>query len=192
MNKLIVGLLWLTLLSGSAYAGSAIVRADRVKVLPNDIPTADNPAWSGVTYNGYPALYAQDAVALNRNYLTQVVLTKLPVGGRVRIDVSGQGANAYNLSFANYTTRSTNPVLGLGTSFQPSGIVVSASAYKYSGFTPFILVAGSAYPNWQIANTFEFNQSDYDSFVSKLNTWNQTYSVFPNVKTQSTQTFYTK
>lgn len=176
----------------NAYAGSAIVKADRVKVLPNDLPTVDNPAWSGVKYNGYPVLFAPDAIGINRNYIYQVVLTKLTVGGRVRIDSKGMGANAYNLSFANYSTKATNFNIGLGTTFQQSGIVVAGSAYKNSGFTPFILNGGSAYPNWQIANTFEFNQAEYDSFVVSLNDWNQTNGVFSIIKTQDTQTYYSK
>lgn len=201
MKKLLIALAAVFILSlpWTAYAGSVIFTKNQVKPVPNDVPTPDNAAWTGFKYNGYPSVYARDAVAMNRNYLGQIVLTKLPTGGRVRIDTTGQGENSYNLAFANYSTRNTNPAMGMANNavnFQDSGIIINTVLYKYSGFTPYIISSNAGtqvvYPYWEIANVFELNETDYNAFVSLLNTWNGNNKVFTSVKTQDTQIFYKK
>ena len=159
---------------------------------------ADNPSWSGLAYNGSPALFGRDAVGTNINYMTDIILTHST--RRVDIKMKGYGDLSFGAWAVSYATRDSNNV-GVNTTlaeYQDSGIVVNRKYFKFSGVEYATVTEkntsspnyGLEVPSWYIFVTYTFpTKAEYDSFVSGLNNWGG-LSLFPSVKTYSNQKFY--
>lgn len=182
MKKIIIGLLWATLLAGSAYAGSAIMRP---KPQIQDVLTPDVSGWTGVKYNGVPVNAGPDAIGHNVNYIYQVTMIANTINNlRVQIYMRAFAPLAYSMALNNLSA--VNSALGItGIKFQDSGIVMPRAMYFNMMKT-----ATTLDWSWQIILSYDVPASEATAFKNDLVQW--VVGKLPQHSSNGTTTYYWK